>query len=150
MCYDRLDFAEFGGSRRIDFHTVIDWQGHHIHVFVMHFSANNFFDNPRSVETFDKFRVFQGSTNVALVDVYIVETGTAITNRTMDFFALGTGIVTEYRGFVAGSYDIVVTESTTKDILASLIGIEFTNGAVTEFVILDTADPNVLELRQVQ
>ncbi len=31
---------------RLALHTIIDWRGQSVHVFVVHLSANNFFDNP--------------------------------------------------------------------------------------------------------
>jgi len=114
------------------------------------YSVSNILDNPRSVETFNKFRVFQGSSNFLLVDVYVVETGIEITDRVMDFFALGTGFATEYRAFAENTYDIIITETGTKNVLASQTGVLFTNGGITEFVVLDTADPNVLDLSQIQ
>jgi hypothetical protein len=45
-------------------------------------------------------------------------------------------------------YDVIVASTGTKTILASQAGVVLTNGAVTEFAVLDTADPNVLQLTQ--
>ena len=38
----------FPPRNRLALHTIIDWNGQPVHVFVVHLSANNFFDNPIS------------------------------------------------------------------------------------------------------
>ena len=111
--------------------------------------VNNLEDDPRSIDTFAKLRIMQGSSNVSPADIYIIKSGDDITNVFPNFFAISTGGSTDYRAFVADTYEIVVTENTSKTILGRLSNVVAAKGSVIEVLVLDTADPNALQLRVV-
>jgi hypothetical protein len=108
----------------------------------------NALDNPQGVETFSNVRFMQASSNFTAVDIYIYRAGDDINELFPNFLLPGTGFVSGYRGFLEGTYEIAVTRPGEKGMIGTLSGISLAKGDVAEFVVLDNADPNFVDLLQ--
>lgn len=103
-------------------------------------------DDFRSLEDSAKFRVVQTSFNQQAVDFYVVEAGTDIADSTPRYFSLGFQTSSGYDFLIANSYELYATTTGTTDILVGPIAVDIADGDVVHFALVDTADPNVLEL----
>lgn len=103
-------------------------------------------DDTRPLDDVAKLRFVQASTDQAVVDIYMVESGNDIADLPPRFVLLPFQANTSYTGFEAKDYDIYVTEPAAKDVLAGPFPFTGSIGDVVHFAIVDTADPNVLEI----
>lgn len=101
----------------------------------------------RPVDSFVRILLLQTSANFAAVDFYAVAVGTEITDVASFLFSLAPGVPAPAAGHAAGSFDLYVTDSGTKDILAGPTQVDFALGDVVDIVIFDTVDPAVLEMQ---
>ena len=100
----------------------------------------------RAVETGVKVSLFQASNNFEFLDVYAVEPGTGVDDVLPIRSALTTGLATTSGVLPAGSYDIYVTESGEKVVLAGPYPVDVATGDVIDLIVLDTVDPAVLDV----
>jgi len=102
----------------------------------------------RPLETFPVVRITDLASNIDLLDVYDVESGTVIDDQvTPRFGGLVPGVSTAYFGATAGSRDFVITLRGEKTPIASTVTLDLANGNIVDMVILDTLDPQAVELR---
>ena len=103
-------------------------------------------DDIRPLDDVVKLRFVQASTDQPLVDIYMVESGNDITELPPRYFVLPFQADTGYDDFEAKDYDIYVTEPANKNVLAGPFPFTASIGDVVHFAIVDTADPNVVEI----
>jgi hypothetical protein len=100
----------------------------------------------RAVETGAKVSLFQTSNNFDFVDIYAVEPGTGVDDVVPIRNALATGLATTSGVLPAGSYEIYITESGEKVVLAGPFPVDVATGDVIDLIVLDTVDPAVLDV----
>ena len=105
-----------------------------------------FIDSRRPLTGLGRIRTNQMSTEFALVDAYFLAPGTDIDDALPNLPRLGTGLTSGYVTLDPGNYELTVTESAEKTVLAGPLTIDLTSGSIKEVAILDTADPNVLDI----
>lgn len=105
-----------------------------------------FSDNRRSIAGLAKLRIVQVSTNFEEADVYLLDAGTDIAGVGASFPGVDTGLTPGYLQVAAGSYELTVTVTGEKTVAAGPVALDLANGDVVELAIVDTADPNVLDV----
>lgn len=100
----------------------------------------------RGFSTVSRYRFINASANAEAVDLYFVNTGDAIDDRLPNVFGVGLGGATDVSLQIAQEFDLYVTTSATQTVLAGPETVTLDVNQVTEFVLLDTADPNQSEL----
>ena len=84
-------------------------------------SASVVADSLRSVSTEVRLRLIQGAPIITRVDVYIVETGTALTADSVPFIQnLDLGVATTFQSILPGDYDVWFTQP--DDVTATVLG----------------------------
>ncbi len=106
----------------------------------------SFVDDRRPRNGFGRLRVIQASTDFDSVDVYLLEPGTDIADAGATFPGLGSSFSTGYRQANPGEFEMTVTEAGEKTVAAGPVTIELQDGGIVEAAIVDTADPNVLDI----
>jgi hypothetical protein len=101
----------------------------------------------RSIETSARLTFFHSASNHDFVDLYVVESGTAIDDVLPRQIGLGYGLQAPAVSFDAGSYDIYVTAAGEKTILDGPVSLEASLGDVFEGVLLDRVDPTLAEFK---
>ena len=101
----------------------------------------------RSVETFAKLTFFHSAINHPLVDVYVVEPGTSISDVRPNQSNLAYGLQSTSLRLTAGSRQIYVTTAGEKTILDGPIAFDTALGGVYEGILVDRTDPALAELR---
>jgi len=102
----------------------------------------------RPLETFPVVRITDLASNIDVLNVYDVESGTVIDDQvTPRFGGLVPGVSTAYYGATAGSRDFVITLPGEKTPIASTVTLDLANGNIVDMVIVDTVDPQTVELR---
>jgi len=96
-----------------------------------------FIDDTRRVVTEAKVRLLQASTNVTIIDAYFVDPGASIDNVPPTTFALNQQLASISIPMAAGSYDLVITQSNTKDIVGGPTRVTFKNNGLYGIVITD-------------
>ena len=102
-------------------------------------------DDFRWLEDSTKLRVMHAAFNQQTVNIFVVKTGVDIAERLPQFFSVNYQLSTGYATFAADSYELYATTVGTRDVLAGPFAVDFTNGDVVHFALVDTADPNVIE-----
>jgi hypothetical protein len=105
-----------------------------------------FTDNRRPVTGFGKIRVNQMSTDFALVDAYLLAPGTDLGDASPSLPRLPTANTSNYLNLDPGNYELTVTDAGEKTALAGPLTINVTSGGIKEVAIVDTVDPNLLNL----
>lgn len=113
--------------------------------------ASGYVPDRTSVQTFAKLNLFNGASNFDLVDIYAVETGTAIEEDTL---ARAIGVARGTRSATAvipfpGSYDFYVTPFAEKTEIAGPLTIDVSRGDIIELFLFDTVSPDAGELVEV-
>jgi len=105
-----------------------------------------FIDDRRPVTGFGKIQINQMSTEFPLVDTYLLAPGTDLDDASPNLPRLGTGITSGYVNLDPGNYELTVTDSGEKTVLAGPLTVNVASGSIREVAIVDTADPNLLDL----
>ena len=105
-----------------------------------------FVNDRRPVAGFGKLRINQVSANLERVDVYIYPAGTDIAERSPNVPQIASTFSSDYLHLPPDEYEVTVTETGEKSVLAGPVPLELAAGDVVEAAILDTADPNVLDV----
>jgi hypothetical protein len=105
-----------------------------------------FIDNRRPVTGFGKIRINQMSTEFALVDAYLLAPGTDLDDESPNLPRLATAGTSNYVNLDPGNYELTVTETAEKTVLAGPLTVNVTSGSIREVAIVDTADPNLLDI----
>jgi hypothetical protein len=110
------------------------------------FELKTYLPDRRSVESQAGLQLFNAATNFALINIYVVDTGTTIIDKIAARTAVPSGIALPVIGLAAGSFDIYITQIGETDILAGPIQIDVERGDMLEGMIFDTVDPATLEI----
>lgn len=110
------------------------------------FSGTALIPDRRPVETHAKLLPFQVSNNFDFVDVYAVAADTSVDDANPVQFGLSPRLLTATVPLAAGSYDIYITESLEKVVLAGPYRIDVALGDIVDMIIVDTVDPAVLDI----
>jgi hypothetical protein len=103
-------------------------------------------DDRRSVTGLGKIRFTQMSAGFAQVDVYFVAPGTDLAGTSPNLSRLATAASSAYIHLDPGNYELTVTKTGEKTVLAGPLAVGLTSGGVREAAIVDTADPNRLDI----
>ena len=102
----------------------------------------------RPLEAFPVARITDLSSNVTSLDIYDVEAGTVLDDDVIARFGGAIpGISTDFFDVAAGMREFVLTLPGEKTPIATPLVIDFADGDVVDMIIVDTADPAVVELR---
>lgn len=100
----------------------------------------------RPVATHAKILPFHASTNFTFLDIYAVEADTSIEESLPIRAALTLGVVVNSSALPAGTFDLYVTETAEKTVLAGPYRITVGLGDIVDLIIVDTVDPAVLDV----
>ena len=104
-------------------------------------------DDARPLATFPVMRITSFASNIDFLDIYEQEAGTDITFEFPTFGAITPGVSTAYFSSREGMREITVVRTLEKDPIATPLVVDLVNGQIIDIIIVDTADPNVVELR---
>ncbi len=107
--------------------------------------GTSFVPDLRPVDTHAKLRLLQVSNNFDFVDVYAVEAGTSIDDVNPTRFGIVPRQPSSTVQLAAGSYDLYVTESLQKVVLAGPYRVDVVRGDIVDMIVVDTVDPAVLD-----
>lgn len=102
----------------------------------------------RPLEAFPVARITDLSSNVTSIDIYDVDAGTVLDDDVLPRFGGAIpGISTDFFDVEPGMREFVLTLPGEKTPIATPLAIDFADGDVVDMIIVDTADPAVVELR---
>jgi hypothetical protein len=131
------NLTAFAGSRLNYYFTVLADELEGVPVLV----------DRRSIETIARLTFFHSASNHELIDVYVVEAGTAIDDVLPRQFGVSYGLQAASIQLTAGSYDIYITTAGEKTVLDGPIALEAALGDVFQAVLLDRVDPSLAEFK---
>jgi hypothetical protein len=105
-----------------------------------------FTDDRRPVAGFGKVRISQVSADSGVVDGYLLAAGTDIDDVPPNLSRLASGFGSGYLHLAPGNYELTLTKTAEKTVLAGPIALTVASGDIVETAIIDTADPNVLDI----
>lgn len=105
-----------------------------------------FQDRLRYVDNYAKLRFMNGSENHALVDIYVEAPGTDIANELPYAGGLPSRTATLERFLDPGSYEVTITETGLKTVIAGPFPVSVLARDVREILITDTVDPATADL----
>ena len=105
-------------------------------------------DDFRPTEDGVKVRFINSVLNQDALDIYVVEAGTDINDELVvpEINNILPGGNPGYSFALPIEYDIYITEFDSKTVLAGPLNVSYATGEVRHYIILETADPNVLTL----
>ena len=109
------------------------------------FRASTYLPDRRPLDTAAKLQIYNSNTNFSALDIYIVEADTLIDEQSPIITELPKTTPTSAALLPAGNYDIFLTESSEKTILAGPIRLDAELGDVFGGIIYDMVDPAILE-----
>lgn len=105
-----------------------------------------FQDKLRYLDSYAKLRFTNGSENHTLVDIYVEAPGTDITNELPYAGGLPSRTATLERFLEPGSYEVTITETGIKTVIAGPFPTSVLARDVREILITDTVDPATADL----
>jgi hypothetical protein len=87
-------------------------------------------DDTRRISTAAKLRVINGDTDFNTMDLYVLEPGTSVDDVNPTVAAVTYPFATGYIGFAEGEYDLVLTETASKDPIAGPTRLNLRNGGI--------------------
>ena len=103
----------------------------------------------RSVETEVKFNFLHAAVNHPLVDLYIVDAGTDITDEDPTFFRVGVGQSPPTINTGDGDKELYLTTADEKTIISGPVSLTIAYGDVYEYVSFDNVDPATADLVEI-
>ena len=107
--------------------------------------AITFVPDRRSVTTIAKIRPYHAALNNNNVDLYIVDVGVLIDEESPVLNNMVYSLPSPTLAYDTGSYDMYVTISGEKTILAGPVQIDVVLGDVVEIILVDNTDPAVVD-----
>jgi hypothetical protein len=105
-----------------------------------------FIDDRRPVSGFGKVRVNQVAASFDSVDVYLLTAGIDIADAGPNLPRLASSFSSGYLHLEPGNYELTVTEIGEKTVLAGPVAVGLPSGGIVETAIIDTPDPNLLNV----
>ena len=109
-----------------------------------------YLNDGRTLATFPLMRVTNFSDNFDLIDIYVQDAGTAIDTVPPTYGASSIALTTGFFATQSGMREVTVTARLDKTPIGTPVVLDLVAGQVADLVILDTADPTVVELRVVE
>lgn len=106
----------------------------------------SFPDNRRAIAGLAKLRITVVSNNFEEADLYLLQAGAPIGDIAPPFPGIATLESTGYLQLAAGNYELTATVAGEKTIVAGPLAVDLVNGDVVEIAVIDTVDPNLLDL----
>ncbi|MDX1405955.1 MAG: DUF4397 domain-containing protein [Woeseiaceae bacterium] len=104
-------------------------------------------DTGRPVVTYPQLRILSTAFNFELLDIYVTDPGTPLDDVLAPRFAGVSPLVTSnYVSAQEGMRELTITERGDKTPIGTPLMIDLANGDILDVAIVDTADPNVVEL----
>jgi len=94
----------------------------------------------RSVETFARLTFVYTETNHEPLDLYIIETGLDIAEASPRFIGMTTGQVPFSTQLAEGSYDVYLTDTGEKTVVAGPVQVDLVLGDIVTAIVYDTVD----------
>ena len=141
MVFDEQDQTISAGARISTIVTGLD---------VTELMRSSLIDDRRSVETHAKLRIIHTALNFPILNLYLVPTGTDITEENPILAGMPVGFLSSFSPTLANTYDLILTLPDDKTPLAMFSPVDLSDGDVAEVIILDTIDPlvpGILETR---
>lgn len=128
--------------------------GRHNHYIVVGdvdtYEAFRFSPDRAPYSTAVRFRIFHAALNQPLVDLYVLDADTPLDDAAFPRFpGIPYSVAIPVTSFKAGGYDLYVTGRNDKVVLAGPFRVDAADGDIVDLVLLDTADPNVLQILDV-
>lgn len=109
--------------------------------------SRNLVHDARPVALFPVVRITNLSSNIEALDIYEVDPGTVIDATVIPSFrGAVVGVSTGFFNSEAGGREFVVTLNGEKDPIAAPLALDLANGDIVDIIIVDTADPAIVEL----
>jgi hypothetical protein len=105
-----------------------------------------FIDNRRPLADFARLRMTYLSEEIEEADLWLLEAGTDLADASPNFPGIDSMQTTGYVTRVPGAYELTVTFGDDDTVAAGPVPLDLGAGDVVELAIIDTADPNVLEI----
>ena len=96
----------------------------------------------RGLSTVGLLRVTNASSNGGAIDVYVTEPGAGVVNSSPSVIGLPVGSFSGVIAELPDSYDLTMTVTEQKTIVAGPVPVALSANDVIEAIVLDTADPN--------
>jgi hypothetical protein len=110
-------------------------------------SFTSLLDNGRPLETFPRLRTLNASFNTAALDIYFLEPGTPIDDDSPALIrGIPPGVPTEFIEVLEGMREITVTLAGETTPISAPLTLDIDAGDVFDLAIVDTVDPNLVEL----
>jgi hypothetical protein len=103
-------------------------------------------DDRRPIAGLARLRITLISENIEQADLWLLKAGTALADSNPTLPAFGTGNTSGYLQFQPGSYELTVTFGDDDTVAAGPFPLDLAKGDAVELVVIDTADPNVLDI----
>lgn len=104
------------------------------------------FSDRRPVETFVKFSFLHAAFNHPAIDFYIVDADTDISDQLPLLFGVPAGTQPLSSNLQAGSFDLYVTVSGEKTVIAGPVRMDIALGDIVNYIALDNVDPAIADL----
>jgi hypothetical protein len=123
----------------------------HNHVVTLgEYALAHYVPERASISTAVRFRIFNGASDNSSFDVYLTDRDEALTEESIPrIVGVGLGFASPIVEIAAGNYDVYLTLPREKTELAGPYQVDLALGDVVELWALDTADPNVIEIREI-
>jgi len=142
-------YTPAGSTAAILFEPVapIPIAGTHMHLYAIGstdpFASTTLIPDRAGVFSAVKLRLYQAAEDNRAIDLYVVKRGESIDERNPRVFNITYSTPSPVLELKADSYDVYLTVSLTKDILAGPYPIDVALGDVVDLIALDSADPNI-------
>ena len=87
-------------------------------------------DDTRRIATAGKLRGINGDVDFLTMDVYVMAPGTSVDDVNPTFVALTYPFASGYVFFAEGEYDLVITQTGSKDAIAGPVQLDLRNGGI--------------------
>ncbi len=105
-----------------------------------------FVDNRRPIPRIAKLRVTLLSANFEEADLYLLQSGSDLADASPGVSGMDTLSTTGYLQLAPGSYDLTVTVTGEKTVAVGPLTLDLASGAIEDLAIIDTPDPNTLQI----
>jgi hypothetical protein len=147
-------YTPAGGTAAVLFEPTapIPVAGTHMHLYAIGstdpFASTTLIPDRAGVFSAGKLRLYQASENNRAIDLYAVKSGESIDERNPRVFNVTYSTASPVLELPPDSYDVYLTVSLTKDVLAGPYPIDLAIGDVVDLIALDSADPNIVLINE--
>ena len=104
-------------------------------------------DNARPIEIYGQLRIVNAASNTGFLDVYVLDPGTPVDDDAVPrVLGIPPLAATSFIGLVEGTKELTVTPTGEKTPISASVVVDLANGDRVDVTIVDTVDPDVVEL----